>query len=72
MLQSYLYRTARRPGRSLLPLEPNLRLVKGAYLESADVAYPRKADVDAAYARLVEASARGRRLHRDRDARRDG
>jgi proline dehydrogenase len=53
VLQAYLYRT---PGDldSLLALEPNLRLVKGAYLEPADVAYPRKADVDAVYARLAE------------------
>jgi len=53
VLQAYLYRT---PGdlESLLPLAPNLRLVKGAYLEPEQVAYPRKADVDAVYARLVE------------------
>jgi proline dehydrogenase len=38
----------------LLPLAPNLRLVKGAYLEPEQVAYPRKADVDAVYGRLVE------------------
>ena len=53
VLQSYLYRTP-ADLRELLPLEPNLRIVKGAYLEPADVAYPRKADVDAAYARLLE------------------
>lgn len=43
----------------LLPLRPNLRIVKGAYLEPADVAYSRKADVDAAFARLVERSLAG-------------
>jgi proline dehydrogenase len=53
VLQSYLYRTP-ADLQELLPLQPNLRIVKGAYLEPADVAYPRKADVDAAYARLVE------------------
>jgi proline dehydrogenase len=53
VLQSYLYRTP-ADLESLLPLAPNLRLVKGAYLEPPDVAYPRKADVDAAYLRLVE------------------
>ena len=53
VLQAYLYRTP-ADLESLLPLEPNLRLVKGAYLEPPDVAYPRKADVDAAYARLLE------------------
>jgi proline dehydrogenase len=53
VLQAYLYRT---PGdlESLLPLVPNLRLVKGAYLEPEQVAYPRKTDVDAAYERLLE------------------
>ena len=58
VLQSYLYRTPADLAE-LLPLEPNLRLVKGAYLEPPDVAYPRKADVDSAYARLVEASFAG-------------
>lgn len=53
VLQSYLYRTPADLD-ALLPLEPNLRLVKGAYLEPADVAYPKKADVDAAYVQLAE------------------
>jgi proline dehydrogenase len=53
VLQSYLYRTP-ADLEELLPLAPNLRLVKGAYLEPDTVAYPRKADVDAAYVRLLE------------------
>jgi proline dehydrogenase len=55
VLQSYLYRS---PGdlEGLLDLAPNLRFVKGAYLESPTVAYPEKADVDAAFRRLVERS----------------
>jgi proline dehydrogenase len=53
VLQAYLYRTPDDLER-LLPLTPNLRLVKGAYLEPEQVAYPRKADVDAVYGRLVE------------------
>jgi len=53
VLQSYLYRTDDDLTR-LLKLKPNLRLVKGAYLEPADIAYPKKPDVDAAYIRLVE------------------
>ncbi len=57
VLQSYLYRTE-ADLESLLELKPNLRFVKGAYLEPPDVAYPDKADVDAAYARLVERSLR--------------
>jgi proline dehydrogenase len=53
VLQAYLYRTP-DDLESLLPLAPNLRLVKGAYLEPEAIAYPRKADVDAAYGRLLE------------------
>lgn len=53
VLQSALYRT-NDDLTSLLPLNPNLRLVKGAYLEPATVAYPQKSDVDAAYIRLAE------------------
>ena len=55
VLQSYLYRTP-DDLESLLPLAPNLRFVKGAYLEPPSVAYPDKSDVDAAYARLIERS----------------
>lgn len=58
VLQSYLYR-AEDDLEALLPLEPNLRFVKGAYLESPEVAYPEKGDVDAAYVRLIERSLRG-------------
>jgi len=53
VLQAYLYRTP-DDLESLLDLAPNLRLVKGAYLEPASIAHPRKADVDAVYARLQE------------------
>jgi proline dehydrogenase len=53
VLQAYLYRTPDDLDE-LLPLSPNLRLVKGAYLEPPEVAYPHKADVDAAYGRLME------------------
>ena len=58
VLQSYLLRTE-GDLEALLPLAPNLRFVKGAYLEPPDVAYAAKADVDAAYARLVERALRG-------------
>jgi len=53
VLQSYLYRTEADLSQ-LLPLRPNLRLVKGAYLEPPDVAFPRKADVDRNFVRLME------------------
>ena len=55
VLQSYLYRTE-SDLEGLLDLTPNLRFVKGAYLEPPEVAYPQKNDVDAAYARLIELS----------------
>jgi proline dehydrogenase len=58
VLQSYLFRTE-ADLESLLPLHPNLRFVKGAYLEPPEVAYPEKSDVDAAYVRLIERSLRG-------------
>jgi proline dehydrogenase len=58
VLQSYLYRSEADLA-DLLPLAPNLRLVKGAYLEPPEVAYPEKIDVDAAYVRLLETSLTG-------------
>jgi len=58
VLQAYLYRTP-ADLQTLLPLEPNLRLVKGAYLEAAGIAYPHKADVDAAYERLLDTMLAG-------------
>jgi proline dehydrogenase len=53
VLQAYLHRTP-ADLESLLDLRPNLRIVKGAYLEPPDVALPEKADVDRAYATLLE------------------
>lgn len=47
-LQAYLYRTKEDLAK-LLPLRPSIRLVKGAYNEPAEIAFPRKADVDANY-----------------------
>jgi len=44
-IQAYLYRTE-KDIESLLPLGAAIRMVKGAYLEPPDVAYPKKADVD--------------------------
>jgi proline dehydrogenase len=58
VLQSYLFRSEDDLA-GLLPLAPNLRIVKGAYLEPADVAYPQKRDVDAAYVQLLESSLSG-------------
>ena len=52
-LQCYLYRTA-KDLQDLLPLSPGIRLVKGAYAESADIAYPKKKDVDANFMALAK------------------
>lgn len=58
VLQAYLYRSA-HDLRALLPLQPNVRLVKGAYLEPVSVAYPLKRDVDRALVQLIETSLLG-------------
>ena len=50
-LQAYLNRTADDLD-SLLPLGCAIRIVKGAYLEPPNVAYPNKADVDENFYRL--------------------
>ncbi|MBT5873001.1 MAG: proline dehydrogenase [Candidatus Latescibacteria bacterium] len=50
-MQAYLYRTA-DDLEALLPLGPTIRLVKGAYAESTDIAWPAKSDVDANYLAL--------------------
>jgi proline dehydrogenase len=53
VLQAYLYRSLDDLER--LSNEPrNFRIVKGAYQERREVAYPVKADVDDNYVRLVE------------------
>ena len=51
-LQAYLHRTP-ADLESLLPLKPAIRLVKGAYNEPAEVAFPSKRDVDAQYFRVA-------------------
>ena len=53
VLQAYLYRTEKDMER-LLGQGIRIRLCKGAYKEPADVAFPRKADVDANYVKLMK------------------
>jgi proline dehydrogenase len=50
-LQAYLHRTEDDLAK-LLPLRPSIRLVKGAYNEPPEIAYPRKQDVDENYFQL--------------------
>jgi proline dehydrogenase len=52
-MQAYLRRTPADLA-SLLPLGPAVRMVKGAYREPAEVAFPEKRDVDEAFFRLSE------------------
>ena len=58
-LQSYLHRTA-DDLEALLPLDPAIRLVKGAYNEPADVAFPKKSDVDRSFVTLTQTLLRAR------------
>ena len=51
-LQAYLYRTP-SDIESLRALNPRIRLVKGAYREPENVAYPKKREVDEAYRSLA-------------------
>jgi proline dehydrogenase len=53
-LQSYLHRTAADIQR-LLPLSPRIRLVKGAYAESPEIAYQSRHDVDTNYVAVAVA-----------------
>ena len=53
VLQSYLYRTE-ADLRRLLNYRAHIRLVKGAYRESPDKAYPKKADTDANFDLLTK------------------
>ena len=51
-LQAYLYRTE-TDLQSLLPLGPAIRIVKGAYLEPASIAFRKKSDVDENFYKLA-------------------
>ena len=53
-LQSYLHRTAADVQR-LLPLSPQIRLVKGAYAEPPTIAYQSRHDVDTNYVAVAVA-----------------
>jgi proline dehydrogenase len=58
-LQAYLFRTE-KDLESLMPLHPAIRLVKGAYMEPRDVAFPRKADVNRNFVKLTGTLLRAR------------
>ena len=52
-LQAYLFRTKDDLAK-LFPLRPSIRLVKGAYNEPSEIAFPRKQDVDENYFALAK------------------
>jgi proline dehydrogenase len=52
-VQAYLYRTE-KDLNSLIAIGAAVRLVKGAYNEPAEIAFPRKSDVDANYMELAK------------------
>lgn len=52
-LQAYLYRTE-QDVEALVASGASVRLVKGAYSEPAEIAYPKKRDVDESYFRLAQ------------------
>lgn len=66
-LQSYLRRT-KKDAESLLELSPLVRLVKGAYNEPADIAFPDKGDVDRNYYELSMMLLKAIREHNARVA----
>ena len=53
VIQSYLYRS-KKDTADLLTGDTRIRLVKGAYKEPQEIAYPKKSDVDANFDQLTE------------------
>lgn len=63
-LQAYLHRTADDIAR-LLPLDPAIRLVKGAYAEPPEIAWQRREEVDEAFVAQAMQMVDGRLAGRD-------
>ena len=63
VIQAYLYRSE-SDIETLCTQGVPIRLCKGAYKEPADLAFPKKKDVDANYERLMIRTARSRRFTR--------
>ncbi len=61
-LQAYLHRT-KDDLEKLLPLRPSIRLVKGAYNEPPEIAFPRKQEVDENYFELGKQMLRARKVN---------
>ena len=58
-IQSYLHRTE-ADLEALMPLQPDIRVVKGAYNEPSEVAFPKKSDVDRNFVKLTQTLLRAR------------
>ncbi|HWI50933.1 MAG TPA: proline dehydrogenase family protein [Symbiobacteriaceae bacterium] len=52
VIQSYLYRTE-KDVQELMQINANLRIVKGAYKEPPNLAFPKKVDVDENYKKVI-------------------
>lgn len=63
-LQAYLRRTAADVQR-LLPLDPRIRLVKGAYAEPESIAFQSKQDVNASFVALAGSLLEGAKAGKD-------
>lgn len=57
VLQAYLHRSP-KDLKDLLPFQPNVRIVKGAYMEPASVAYQDRKTIDEKYLELVQMGLR--------------
>lgn len=71
VIQSYLYRSE-EDICNLIRNEVPVRLCKGAYKEPAEVAYPKKSDVDANYDKLANLLMKGTVEHGSKPASADG
>jgi len=71
VIQSYLFRS-QEDVEKILKVGGRIRLCKGAYKEPPEVAYPKKAEVDANYDRLTEMLIDGALVHGGQTISQDG
>ena len=71
VLQSYLYRSE-EDTQTLLADNTRIRLVKGAYKESPEIAFPKKKDVDQNYDHLVKMMLKAAQLESSPSLSKDG
>lgn len=66
-MQAYLYRT-QSDIEKLSELSPHIRLVKGAYKEPENIAFPKKSDVDENYFKLIKLLLKSGEINKTRTA----